>query len=97
MTRFQWIIGLFFCLSVSTGQAQIRLVKELRPRQAVGYVVMNETASARAAGMHRLLRAFFVWVMVIAIPAQGMAASQPGGHRRLALDGASTGHPLTPS
>ncbi|MNK12800.1 hypothetical protein D3C87_308760 [compost metagenome] len=30
MTRFQWIIGLFFCLSVSTGQAQIRLVKELR-------------------------------------------------------------------
>ncbi len=35
---------------------QVRLVKELLPGQPVGYVVMNETAAARAAGMHRLLR-----------------------------------------
>ena len=35
---------------------QVRLVKELSPGQAVGYVVLNETAAARAAGMHRLLR-----------------------------------------
>lgn len=31
-------------------------MKALRPEQAVGYIVLNDTAAARAAGKHRLLR-----------------------------------------
>ena len=44
------------CLVWAKSDLLIRLVKELDPLQAVGYVVLNETAAARAAGMHRLLR-----------------------------------------
>lgn len=31
-------------------------MKDLSPVQAVGYIVLNETAAAREAGLHRLLR-----------------------------------------
>jgi hypothetical protein len=44
------------CLVWAKSDLLVRLVKELDPSQAVGYVVLNETAAARAAGMHRLLR-----------------------------------------
>ncbi|KAL4425242.1 hypothetical protein ABPG75_009258 [Micractinium tetrahymenae] len=49
-------IGCRQCLVWAKSDVVVRLVKELLPGQPVGYVVMNETAAARAAGMHRLLR-----------------------------------------
>lgn len=55
---------------------QVRLVKELLPGQPVGYVVMNETAAARTAGMHRLLRIAEAEVVALhyAMASQGVTA-----------------------
>ncbi|PRW33921.1 glycerophosphodiester phosphodiesterase GDPD4 isoform X1 [Chlorella sorokiniana] len=44
------------CLVWAKSDALVKQVKELSPDQPVGYIVMNETAAAREAGMHRLLR-----------------------------------------
>ena len=44
------------CLVWAKSDAVVLGVKELAPKQHVGYVVMNETAAARAAGMGALMR-----------------------------------------
>ncbi|KAI7843450.1 hypothetical protein COHA_002928 [Chlorella ohadii] len=44
------------CLVWAKSDGLVQRVKELSPAQPVGYIVLNETAAAREAGMHRLLR-----------------------------------------
>lgn len=44
------------CLLPPALYCQVRLVKELAPAQRVGFIVQDDSAAARAAGMHRLHR-----------------------------------------
>ena len=67
------------CLVWAKSDLLVRLVKELDPAQAVGYVVLNETAAARAAGMHRLLRMPQAEVVALHFGMASAEVTQVGG------------------
>lgn len=49
-------VGCRRCMAWSKSDAVVARIKTASPELRVGYVVVNETAAHRAAGLHRLLR-----------------------------------------